>query len=106
MGGRVSETDELVDAIASTLRSVSQYVDLSRRFQPAVFSPYILKHAQPEPFINGEHLVASSSKLIVIDKLLADILPKGEQVLIFSVSQMIASMNAYRLTQLLAMDGV
>jgi hypothetical protein len=52
-----------------------------------ICSPYLLKHAQPEPFVNGEHLVASSSKLIVIDKLLADILPKGEQVLIFSVSQ-------------------
>lgn len=48
-------------------------------------SPYLLKHAEPDPYINGEHLVASSSKLIVIDKLLADVLPHGEQVLIFSV---------------------
>jgi SWI/SNF-related matrix-associated actin-dependent regulator of chromatin subfamily A member 5 len=39
----------------------------------------------PDPFVNGEHIVAASSKLIIIDKLLADILPKGEQILIFSV---------------------
>jgi len=37
------------------------------------------------PYAIGEHIVASSSKLIVIDKILSDILPKGERVLIFSV---------------------
>lgn len=48
-------------------------------------SPYLLPDVEPDPFINGEHVVASSSKLIAIDKILADILPKGERVLIFSV---------------------
>ncbi|EPQ55573.1 hypothetical protein GLOTRDRAFT_121142, partial [Gloeophyllum trabeum ATCC 11539] len=46
--------------------------------------PYLLPDAEPDPFVIGEHLVAASSKMIVIDKLLADILPKGERVLIFS----------------------
>ncbi|KAF8342516.1 P-loop containing nucleoside triphosphate hydrolase protein [Amanita rubescens] len=46
--------------------------------------PYMLPDAPPEPYSLGEHIVAASSKLIVIDKLLADILPKGERVLIFS----------------------
>lgn len=46
----------------------------------------MLKDGSPSPYIIGEHIVASSSKLIVIDKLLADILPKGGRVLIFSVS--------------------
>ncbi|PCH42878.1 hypothetical protein WOLCODRAFT_90021 [Wolfiporia cocos MD-104 SS10] len=46
--------------------------------------PYMLPHAEPEPYSIGEHLVASSSKLIAVDKLLADILPKGERVLIFN----------------------
>ncbi|EIW74988.1 hypothetical protein CONPUDRAFT_169853 [Coniophora puteana RWD-64-598 SS2] len=46
--------------------------------------PYLLDDAAPEPYVNGEHLVASSSKIIAIDKLLKDILPKGERVLIFS----------------------
>ena len=48
-------------------------------------SPYMLPNAEPEPYSIGEHLVAASSKLVAIDKLLADILPKGEKVLIFSV---------------------
>lgn len=49
------------------------------------YSPYLLPDAEPEPYFLGEHLVASSSKMIAIDKILADILPKGERVLIFSV---------------------
>ena len=49
------------------------------------FSPYMLDDAEPSPYTIGEHLVASSSKFIVIDKILSDILPKGERVLIFSV---------------------
>lgn len=48
--------------------------------------PYLLADAEPDPYIIGEHLVASSSKLMVVDKLLADILPKKERALIFSVS--------------------
>ncbi|THH16507.1 hypothetical protein EW146_g4141 [Bondarzewia mesenterica] len=46
--------------------------------------PYLLAGAEPEPYLIGEHLVAASSKLVIIDKLLADILPKGERVLIFT----------------------
>ncbi|KAF8063974.1 P-loop containing nucleoside triphosphate hydrolase protein [Lyophyllum atratum] len=46
--------------------------------------PYLLPNAEPEPYGIGEHVVSSSSKVIAIDKILAEILPKGERVLIFS----------------------
>ncbi|SCV74235.1 BQ2448_6667 [Microbotryum intermedium] len=46
--------------------------------------PYLLPNAEAEPFEVAEHIVAASSKLVLLDKLLADILPKGEKVLIFS----------------------
>ena len=49
-------------------------------------SPYILPDAEPTPYALGEHLVMSSSKLMVVDKILKDVLPKGERVLIFTVS--------------------
>jgi SWI/SNF-related matrix-associated actin-dependent regulator of chromatin subfamily A member 5 len=49
-------------------------------------SPYLIPGIEPDPYVMGEHVVTSSSKMIAIDKILADILPKGEQVLIFSVS--------------------
>ncbi|TFK65861.1 hypothetical protein BDN72DRAFT_800724 [Pluteus cervinus] len=46
--------------------------------------PYCIANAEPDPYSIGEHVVAASSKLVAIDKLLNDILPKGERVLIFS----------------------
>jgi SWI/SNF-related matrix-associated actin-dependent regulator of chromatin subfamily A member 5 len=46
--------------------------------------PYLLPNAESEPFEVAEHLVTASSKLVLLDKILGDILPKGEKVLIFS----------------------
>ncbi|KAF8961860.1 P-loop containing nucleoside triphosphate hydrolase protein [Flammula alnicola] len=46
--------------------------------------PYLLTNAEPEPISIAEHIVSASSKLVAIDKILVDILPKGERVLIFS----------------------
>lgn len=57
-------------------------------------SPYLLPNAEPEPYYIGEHVVLSSSKMIAIDKILADVLPKGERVLIFSVSTLLVSSPA------------
>ncbi|KAJ6541806.1 P-loop containing nucleoside triphosphate hydrolase protein [Mycena capillaripes] len=46
--------------------------------------PYMIDDAQPEQYEIGEHVVAASSKMLAIDKILAEVLPKGERVLIFS----------------------
>ncbi|THH29276.1 hypothetical protein EUX98_g4910 [Antrodiella citrinella] len=46
--------------------------------------PYLLPDAEPTPFYLGEHIVTSSAKLTLVDKLLADLLPKGDRVLIFT----------------------
>ncbi|KAJ6520387.1 P-loop containing nucleoside triphosphate hydrolase protein [Mycena sanguinolenta] len=46
--------------------------------------PYLIDDAQPEEYEIGEHIVAASSKMLAIDKILAEVLPKGERVLIFS----------------------
>ncbi|TCD65790.1 hypothetical protein EIP91_002183 [Steccherinum ochraceum] len=46
--------------------------------------PYLLADAEPSPFYLGDHIINSSAKLTLVDKLLADLLPKGERVLIFS----------------------
>lgn len=64
---------------------VKSIVSLLSYVLTVIGSPYLLPKVEPEPYYIGEHIVASSSKLIVIDKLLADILPKGEKVLLFSV---------------------
>ncbi|GAA5916112.1 hypothetical protein JCM8208_000393 [Rhodotorula glutinis] len=47
--------------------------------------PYLLPDSEPEGELTvDEHVVAASSKLIALDKILGDVLPKGERVLIFS----------------------
>jgi SWI/SNF-related matrix-associated actin-dependent regulator of chromatin subfamily A member 5 len=50
--------------------------------------------------------VAASSKLIIVDKILADILPKGERVIIFSVSGSSILAFCWVADVSLAMDGV
>ncbi|KAJ7579140.1 P-loop containing nucleoside triphosphate hydrolase protein, partial [Mycena floridula] len=62
----------------------SKLMNLLLQLRRVCDHPYLIKDAEPEPYYIGEHIVASSSKLVIIDKILADVLPRGEQVLIFS----------------------
>lgn len=43
-----------------------------------------MPNSEPEPFGLAEHLVEASTKLTLLDKLLASVLPQGKRVLIFS----------------------
>lgn len=45
---------------------------------------YLFDGAEPYPFETGEHLVAASGKLVVLDKLLPKLKAQGSRVLIFS----------------------
>lgn len=99
---RVEAFDEPSHAAAQSVQSVRfshfALIACSPRFscrcgfdEPGVLipslvpSPYLLPDVEPDPYTLGQHVVASSSKLILIDKLLKTILPSGERVLIFSV---------------------
>jgi len=46
--------------------------------------PYMLPNSEPKPYTNGEHLIESSGKLAVVDKLLCKLNEDGHHVLIFS----------------------
>ena len=47
--------------------------------------PYILPHAEPQPYYLGEHVVCASAKFIVLDKIINELVLKGKKkVLIFS----------------------
>ncbi|THU84851.1 hypothetical protein K435DRAFT_970985 [Dendrothele bispora CBS 962.96] len=71
--------------------------------------PYIVRGVEPDPYHIGEHVVAASSKLITIDKILADVLPKGEKVLIFSqwskMLDMLEDMMHLRSIEYARLDG-
>jgi SWI/SNF-related matrix-associated actin-dependent regulator of chromatin subfamily A member 5 len=47
--------------------------------------PYLFEGVEPEGADEfGEHIVEASGKLTLVDKLMKKILPKGEQILLFS----------------------
>ena len=48
--------------------------------------PYLFEGAEPEPFEEGEHLVANSGKLRVLDALLTRLAQDGHRALVFSQS--------------------
>ncbi|KAF0980027.1 hypothetical protein FDP41_001180 [Naegleria fowleri] len=46
--------------------------------------PYLFEGAEPEPFVEGEHIVNNSGKMIILDKLLKKLKKEGHRLLIFS----------------------
>ena len=54
------------------------------QLRKCVNHPYLFPGMEPEPFITGEHLITSSGKLHILDRLLAYLKSKDHRVLIFS----------------------
>jgi len=47
--------------------------------------PYQIQHAEPEPYITGDHLISASGKFIVLEKLIKELVIKQKKkILIFS----------------------
>ena len=46
--------------------------------------PYLFPGAEPEPFEEGEHIVAASAKLLLLDRLFRKMKPRGDRVLLSS----------------------
>lgn len=45
--------------------------------------PYLIKGIEPEPYIDGPHLVNVSGKMVVLDALIKKIQARHEKVLVF-----------------------
>lgn len=50
--------------------------------------PYLFPDAEPQPYTNGKHIIENSGKMVILDKLLANLKAKGSRVLIFSQMSM------------------
>ncbi|EFC46901.1 predicted protein [Naegleria gruberi] len=58
--------------------------------------PYMFEGAEEEPFVEGEHIVNNSGKMIILDKLLKKLKQEGHKVLIFSqMTQMLDILQDY-----------
>ncbi|KAM7276590.1 hypothetical protein ACFE04_018456 [Oxalis oulophora] len=46
--------------------------------------PYLFPGIEPEPYVEGEHLIQASGKLIILDQLLQELHESGHRVLLFA----------------------
>ena len=46
--------------------------------------PYLFDKVEPEPFVDGDHIINASMKFKVLDTLLPKLLAQGDKILIFS----------------------
>ncbi|KAL4225128.1 Chromodomain-helicase-DNA-binding protein 1-like [Mactra antiquata] len=79
----VKDTDVFETGTGSTKHS-TKLMNILMQLRKCVNHPYLFDGVEPEPFILGEHLVESSGKLILIDKLLKYLYNTGHKVLMFS----------------------
>ncbi|KAF8577385.1 hypothetical protein K439DRAFT_1418275 [Ramaria rubella] len=99
----------LTQSAGPKTKTYQQLVNLLMQLRRICDHPYIIEGSFPDPYDIGEHIVASSSKLQFIDKLLAELLPKSERVLCFSqwtgMLDMIEDLMALRHIPYARLDG-
>lgn len=84
----LAETESNISfAMNDTSKDATRYrrlLNLVMQLRKCCNHPYLLPNAEPYPIQNGEHVVYASNKLIALDKLLCEIIPKGHKVIVFS----------------------
>ncbi|KAL3317508.1 Chromodomain-helicase-DNA-binding protein 1-like [Cichlidogyrus casuarinus] len=86
----LTKSPELFDLIDKkftenmALSKVNRLQNLIMQLRKCVNHPYIFTGIEPQPFTLGEHLVTSSGKLMLLDRLLSFLHSKNHRVLIFS----------------------
>ena len=73
-------------ALASASPAASCLTNVLASLRKAVNHPYLFPGAEPEPFVEGDHLWQASDKLAFLEALLPVLREKGRRVLVFSTS--------------------
>ncbi|KAK0060448.1 chromodomain-helicase-DNA-binding protein 1-like isoform X1 [Biomphalaria pfeifferi] len=74
-----------IDVFESTSKSSQTPLkNILMQLRKCAVHPYLFDNVEPEPFVLGEHIVESSYKLMLLDRLLAFLKAGGHKVLIFS----------------------
>ena len=61
-----------------------QLMNLLMQLRKCCIHPYLLRNAEPDPYTIGPHVVQASSKFIVLEKIIRELLANGKKLLIFS----------------------
>lgn len=80
-GVLTGHTAELTAGGAATSRGLMNVVMQLRK---VCNHPYLFEGAEPEPFVEGDHIWRNSGKLRVLDKVLPHLREEGHRVLLFS----------------------
>ena len=60
-------------------------MNLLMQLRKACNHPYLLPHAEPDPYYLGEHIIHASGKFILLDKIIKElVIERKEKILIFS----------------------
>ncbi|XP_074323523.1 putative helicase CHR10 isoform X1 [Apium graveolens] len=71
-------------AIASGTPSHQSLQNIVMQLRKACSHPYLFPGIEPEPYVEGEHLVQASGKLLILDQLLQKLHDSGHRVLLFA----------------------
>ena len=79
------------------------------QLRKCVDHPYLLKGVEPQPYIDGDHLINVSGKMVVLQKLIEKIKSRGEKMLIFcqmtSMLNIIEDYLCYKRINYVRIDG-
>ena len=71
--------------------------------------PYLFKGVEPEPFVDGDHLINVSGKMIILQKLIEKVQERGEKMLVFcqmtSLLNIIEDYLCYKQIKYVRIDG-
>ncbi|XP_063940518.1 probable helicase CHR10 isoform X4 [Daucus carota subsp. sativus] len=70
--------------IASGTSSHQSLQNIVMQLRKACSHPYLFPGIEPEPYVEGEHLVQASGKLLILDQLLQKLHDSGHRVLLFA----------------------
>ncbi|KAL6732400.1 hypothetical protein Aduo_003162 [Ancylostoma duodenale] len=72
------------DLLMTTNQKHQSLNNIHMQLRKCVLHPYLFKGVEPEPFVEGEHMVEASGKFLVLDRLLRYLKEKKHKCLIFS----------------------
>ena len=96
--------------LGSKKESKTRLMNMVMQLRKVCNHPYLFEGAEPgPPYTTGEHIITNSGKMVVLDKLLAQLKAAGSRVLIFSqmsrVLDILEDYCFYRKIQYCRIDG-
>ncbi|KAH7825258.1 putative chromatin-remodeling complex ATPase chain Iswi [Monocercomonoides exilis] len=98
-----------IDAINGLSADRLRLLNIAMQMRKCCNHPYLFPGAEPEPFVDGEHLFTNSGKMVVVDKLVQKVAKERGKVVIFCqmtrMMDILQAALAYRGYRCFRLDG-